>query len=87
MDSISFNTVVGVGGMAIVVALVEATKKVFPNAPTKVYPIYSLFWSMLLNVGIAIYTHADIGLAVIIGLVVALMASGLYSGGRTLLSV
>jgi hypothetical protein len=87
MDAISFNTVIGIGGMVIVLAAVEFTKKIFPNAPQRVYPLYSLFWSMLLNVGVAVYTKGDIGLAVVVGFVVSLMASGFYSGGRTLLRV
>lgn len=87
MDVISFDTVIGIGGMAVVVALVELTKRTIPTIPNQFYPLIALIWSLCLNVGVALYRHTDIGLAVVVGVVVALMASGLYSGTRTVAKV
>lgn len=83
MDTISFGTITGLIGIPIVTALVEVCKKVFPGMPTRFYPVLSIVIAILINLGVAIYQHTDVGLSLVIGLVVGLAASGLYSGGRT----
>ena len=83
MGEINFDMITGIAGIGIVIASVEFLKRVFPTMPDRLYLLCSLVVSMVFNVGVALYRGTDVGLAVVVGLVVALMASGFYSGGRT----
>jgi hypothetical protein len=85
---IGFNSVTGLIGIPIIVALVELVKRTSPpDTPVRIYPLVSLVFGLALNMGVAWYQHTDIGLAAIVGLVVGLAASGLYSGGRTVTGI
>lgn len=84
---ISFGAVTGLIGIPVVLALVELVKRTFPDLPVRFYPVVSLLFAILINVGAAIYQHEDLGVSIIAGLVVGLSASGLYAGGRTLTGV
>ena len=72
----------GLAGVPLLVALTEATKLVAPELPPRVHPLVALGWSLLFNVGIGAYLGADPVLGAVTGLVAALAAVGLYSGGR-----
>lgn len=87
MSDISFETITGVTGMGVVIAAVELLKRIFPTMPDRLYPICSLVVALFFNVGVALYRQADVGLAIVVGIVVALMSSGLYSGGRTVTGI
>jgi hypothetical protein len=72
----------GLAGVPLLVALTEATKLVAPELPPRFHPLVALAWSLLLNVGLGGYLGADPVLGALAGLVAALAAVGLYSGGR-----
>jgi hypothetical protein len=87
MGDINFDTITGVAGMGVVIAAVELMKRIFPTMPDRLYPLCSLVVALMFNVGVALYKSSDVGLAVVVGIVVALMSSGLYSGGRTVTGI
>jgi hypothetical protein len=72
----------GLAGVPLLVALTEATKLVAPELQPRFHPLVALAWGLLLTVGVGAYLGADPVLGAVTGLVAALAAVGLYSGGR-----
>ena len=73
---------IGLAGVPLIVALVEAVKRVWPDLESRWYPLVALAWGEALNLGLAALLGQDWGRAALLGLVAALAASGLYSGGK-----
>lgn len=69
----------GLAGVPIVVALVQVIKAAAPTLGARWYPAVTLFVAVVFNVGLAAAMGSDPILAVLVGLVVGLAASGLYS--------
>jgi hypothetical protein len=76
------QSVIALGGVPIIVGLVEVIKPFCVDA--RFYPIFALLLGLLLNIGVAwvLTTMAkpDIVVAVLNGVLAGLAASGLYSG-------
>lgn len=70
----------GLAGVPVVVALVQASKPWIKDK--RLWPWAGIFWGVLLNLGLAYVLHLDYATAAIVGVVVGLAASGLYSGGK-----
>ena len=75
--------IIGLGGVALIVALVEAVKRIMPDLEPRWYPAVAVFWGMVINVGFALSQIGDLKLAIVYGLLAGLVACGLYSGGAT----
>jgi len=71
----------GLAGIPLIVAMVEIAKRWIVDdrwwAPMAI--LLGIVW----NVGLAAIQHTDMAPAAIVGIVVGLASSGLYSGGRT----
>jgi hypothetical protein len=86
---------IGIAGVLLVVALVEAVKAMWPTLEKRWWPLVALVWAVLINVGAALVMlqvgtvktplAAALFEAVIIALVVAVSAMGLYSGSKATL--
>lgn len=81
-SAVPSEMVLGLAGVPLIVALTEAIKVVVPGLASRWYPVVALGWALLFNVGVGAYLGGDPVLGAIAGLVAALAASGLYSGGR-----
>lgn len=67
--------------IAIIIGLVELLKRL--SFPHKLLPVASLLFGV---VGGVVYLHpTDIKAGVLMGIVMGLSASGLYSGGKTMI--
>jgi hypothetical protein len=77
----------GMGGVPIIVAMTTLVKRVWPTLPDTLYPVVALTWALLLNAGLGTYLGNDPVLGTVAGVLAALAANGLYSGGRTVLGV
>ena len=71
---------VGLAAVPVVVGLVEVCKRWISD--DRWYPIIALAFAVIINVAIAYQTAGDYLLAVLLGVVAGLAASGLYSGGK-----
>ena len=78
------ETLLGLAGVPLIVALTEATKRSLPGLAARWHPLIALAWALLLNVGLGAYLGGDPVLGAATGLVAALAATGLYSGGRAI---
>jgi len=78
------HALLGMAGVPLIVALTEATKRSLPGLAARWHPLVALAWALLLNVGLGAYQGGDPVLGAATGLVAALAASGLYSGGRAI---
>ena len=76
------DDLIGVAGVPLIVALVEAVKRVFPALEPRWYPVVALVWGEALNLALAAAQGRDWRTALVMGLVAALAACGLYSGGK-----
>jgi hypothetical protein len=76
------EALLGLAGVPLIVALTEATKRSLPGLAPRWWPLVALAWSLLLNAGLGAYLGRDPVIGAATGLVAALVASGLYSGGR-----
>ncbi len=84
--------VVGLAGVAFIIALTELVKVSWPSLDKRWWPLVSIVWGLLLNVFVAAVLLATgvtqghillvMGFAVIAGLMAGLSASGLYSGAK-----
>ena len=81
---LSDQTLLGMAGVPLIVALTGATRRAFPGLPARWRPVVALAWALLVNAGLGTYLGGDPVLGAATGLVAALTASGLYSAGRTL---
>jgi hypothetical protein len=76
-----YSDFLGLAGVPIIAALVQALKGYLPS--DRYNPLLALVLGVALNVGIAYQLRTDVGLALIVGVVAGLSASGLYSYART----
>ncbi len=74
----------GLAGVPLIVALVEAVKRTFPELEARWWPVLALAWGVALNLGLAAALGRDWRTALVLGVVAGLAAAGLYSGTRTL---
>lgn len=75
---------IGLTGVPLIVALVEAVKRVFPGLEQRWYPLVALACGEGLNLALALTQGQDWRAALVLGLIAGLAASGLYSGGKAL---
>lgn len=82
------STLVGLGGVPVVIALVQAVKPFVSD--DRWWPVLAVGFGVVWNVGAAVALGArdtgQLGQAALIGVVIGLAAAGLYSGSRTMLS-
>lgn len=72
-------SLVGLAGAPLVIALVALARETFPGLPTRYLPALTLGAAIVLNVLLAVQLGTSPGLAVLVGLLTGLAASGLYS--------
>ena len=75
---------VGLAAVPVIIGLVEIVKRWI--ADDRWYPLIALVLGMAINAAIAYQTAGNYLLAVLIGVVAGLAASGLYSGQKTVRS-
>lgn len=77
---------VGVGGVPVVVALVQLAKPFVSDE--RFWPVLAValgvVWNVIATVALGGSAPGEIARAGVLGVVVGLAAGGLYSGGRTL---
>lgn len=73
---------VGLAGAPVVQALTEVVKVAFPDMPARWYPSISVAWGVVFNVALSLIIKSDVPVAVIIGVVTGLLASGLFTWGK-----
>lgn len=76
-----YDQFIGLAGFPIITALVSVFKPWLPDE--RLHPPLALALGILLNVGIAYYQATDLVLALLLGVVTGLAASGLYSQAKT----
>lgn len=74
----------GLAGAPLVVALTALIKTAWPELPDRWWPILSVVWGIALNEALAYLLGTRYDVAALVGVVTGLAASGLYSGGRTM---
>jgi hypothetical protein len=77
-------SLVGLAGAPVVLALVQMVKVTWPFVPTRYFPLASLGFAVALNLGVAAIIGSSLPIAVLVGLVTGLSASGFYSWGGAL---
>ena len=77
-----YSDFIGLAGIPIITGLIQIVKGF--AIPDKVLPIIALVLGITLNVAIAASLGNEILLAILIGIVTGLAASGLYSQTKTL---
>ncbi len=82
---IDINLVVGMAGVPFILALTQMVKRFV--ADERYYPIISIVWGIVINVGIiwgfTLATRQDIVVAIFTGVVAGLAAAGMYSAVTT----
>jgi hypothetical protein len=76
---INLSDFLGVAGAPVIVALVAATRAVFPDLPDRFAPLLCFGWAAVLNALIAYALPVAWPIAAIAWLLCALTASGFYS--------
>jgi hypothetical protein len=72
----------GLGGAPVVVALVELVKRTVPSLEARWYPLVALACGVALNLALAYLLGNRYDVAVLIGVLASLIASGLWSGTK-----
>lgn len=78
--------ILGLAGVPVIVAMVEGCKLVFPGLSPRFYPVLALVFGLLINMGLGWRVGADPVYSLLAGVIAALAASGLYSGGKAVVS-
>lgn len=78
-----YEQFIGLAGFPIITALIEMGKRSFPEVTERWWPLVALVLGVGLNVGIAYSRGTDMTLALLVGIVTGLAASGLYSQTKT----
>ncbi len=75
----------GLGGVPVIIALVEVVKKTCPNLDGRWYPLIAIGLGVVSNLGLA-YVQGGIPypVAAAWGILTGLTASGLFSSGKAL---
>jgi len=82
--AISPGELIGIGGVPVIVGLVEVVKRAWPRLPARFYPVLALAFGVAVNLALRSYSGAEVTEALLAGIVAALVASGLYSQARAL---
>jgi len=69
---------VGIGGVPLVQALVALVKTSFPGLSARYYPSVSVVFGVVVNLALAYLLESDYRIAVVVGVVTGLVASGLF---------
>lgn len=77
-----YSDFIGLAGIPIITGLIQIVKGF--NVPDKGLPVVALILGMVLNIVIAVSVGNEILLAVLMGIVTGLAASGLYSQTKTI---
>lgn len=72
-------SVVGIAGAPLVIALVQLVRVTEPELPSRYVPALTLLLALLFNLFLATLVGTPLALALLVGLVTGLTASGLYS--------
>ncbi len=80
--TIDLNSLFGLAGVPLVMAMVGAVKRIWPELEERWYPIVSILCGEGFNLGLAWILQYDWRVAIVLGLIVGLAASGLYSGSK-----
>lgn len=72
-------SLVGIAGAPLVIALVQLVRVTEPDLPGRYLPALTLLLAVLLNLFLAALVGTPPALAILVGLVTGLTASGLYS--------
>jgi hypothetical protein len=80
-----YTQFVGLAGAPVIAAIVEMCKRSLPEVAERWWPPVALVLGVALNVAIAYGQQGDMGLAVLVGIVTGLTASGIYSQTKTTL--
>jgi hypothetical protein len=78
-----YTQFLGLAGAPFIAAIIEMAKRTIPEWPDRVWPGFALLLGVAVNVAIASRQQSDMLLAVLVGLVTGLAASGLYSQTKT----
>lgn len=91
-DPALVQALIGLAGAPFVAALTELIKRTFPELRERWYPLVAVIWGLVLNLGwaaVEIYSGMTqqnrvvvLAVALILGLMAGLSASGLYSGAK-----
>lgn len=85
MDTSIIQGIVGAGGTAVILALVQLLKPFVTD--TRLYPVLATAFGVTINLlawaALGTYTVQTFFLALIVGLLAGLAAGGLYSAGST----
>jgi len=85
MDTSIIQGIVGAGGTAVILALVQILKPFITD--TRLYPVLATAFGIVLNLvawaALGSYTVQTFFLALIVGLLAGLASGGLYSAGST----
>jgi hypothetical protein len=80
--TIDLSQLVGLSGIPFVTALVELVKQTLPTLDNRYSPGLSFGMGILWNLAIALILGTDLRVALAVGLVTGLSASGLYTWVR-----
>lgn len=80
--SISIRDLVGLGGVPLIIALVELAKRAAPAIPSRWYPVLALIAGIAVNLTLRSISGLSVTDAIFLGIIAALAASGLYSQSR-----
>jgi hypothetical protein len=78
-----YTQFLGIAGAPFITAIVQACKMTFPESNDRIWPGVALVLGVAVNVAIAYREQGDMLLAVLVGIVTGLTASGLYSQTKT----
>ncbi len=76
------NDWLGLAGVPLIVALVEALKAAFPALPARFYPFVSMAVGIVLNLVLTWILGGDYRTAAIVGMAAGLGAAGLFSWSK-----
>lgn len=82
LEALSARDLIGLAGVPVVVGLVEVMKGLWPGLSARFYPLLALVFGVGINLGLMGYSGLQPTESVAVGVVVALMASGLYSQAK-----
>lgn len=77
------NQLYGLAGIPIISALIQLVKITIPELPDRFWPLASVAIAMAFNVLLGWRLGGDVFIGAILGLVVGLASSGLYSQTKT----
>lgn len=73
----------GLGGIPLVLALVALLKRTVPSLSSRYYPGASVAFGVVVNLGVVAIIGGDWKIAVFVGVITGMMASGLFVLGKS----